>query len=85
MRFTADALAATKCSSFVSRLTADATCNAGGEDGYIRLSRAHDSETYVDSNPADGVACEPFPETQTVGGECGLLFDVSYPLGAAKA
>lgn len=53
-----------------------------GESGYIRLSRAFDNQTFTDKSPADGIACKPYPKTQTVGGECGLLFDTSYPAGA---
>ena len=56
-----------------------------GEDGYIRLTRKLDNTTFVDKQPADGVACKPFPKTQTVGGESGVLFDVSYPTGADTA
>ncbi|CAJ1331026.1 unnamed protein product [Effrenium voratum] len=52
-----------------------------GEEGYIRLSRASDSKTFVDKKPADGSACKPYPKTQTIGGECGVLFDTSYPVG----
>lgn len=51
----------------------------------IRLSRDNDDKTYTDNEPADGTACEPFPDTQTVGGESGVLFDASYPTGATKA
>lgn len=50
-----------------------------GEEGYIMVSRAADSQTFTDSSPADGVACKPYPASQTVGGECGILFDTSYP------
>jgi cathepsin L len=56
-----------------------------GEAGYIRISRANDAKTATDTNPADGVACVPYPTTQTVGGECGILFDTSYPTGATAA
>jgi len=56
-----------------------------GERGYIRVSRAADSKTFTDSSPADGVACKPYPQKQTVGGECGILFDTSYPTGARAA
>jgi len=52
-----------------------------GEKGYIRLSRAADSKTFTDTKPGDGVACQPLPATQTVGGECGILSDSSYPTG----
>lgn len=53
-----------------------------GESGYIRISREFDNQTFTDKSPSDGVACKPYPKTQTVGGECGLLFDTSYPTGA---
>lgn len=56
-----------------------------GEKGFIRISRANDAKTFVDKKPADGVACEPIPATQTVGGECGILFDTSYPTGVTAA
>merc|ERR1740130_1779291 len=52
-----------------------------GEKGFIRLQRATDNQTFTDKSPADGVACKPIPKTQTVGGECGMLFDTSYPTG----
>lgn len=55
-----------------------------GEKGYIRISRANDAKTFVDSKPADGVACDPVPKQQMVGGECGILFDTSYPVGLTK-
>lgn len=56
-----------------------------GEDGYIRLSRANDDKTYIDTNPGAGVACKPFPETQSVMGESGVLFDISYPTDVRTA
>lgn len=56
-----------------------------GEKGYIRLSRKFDNTTFVDTDPASGVACMPFPRTQIVGGESGLLFDMSYPTGMKDA
>ena len=56
-----------------------------GIDGYIHLSREADNKTFVDKHPADGVACKPLPKTQTVGGECGMLFDTSYPTGVTAA
>merc|ERR1711988_693635 len=34
---------------------------AWGEKGFIRISRASDNATFIDSNPADGVACKPYP------------------------
>jgi cathepsin L len=56
-----------------------------GEQGYIRVSRASDAKTFTDKSPADGVACKPYPKTQTVGGECGIFFDTSYPTGVAAS
>jgi len=56
-----------------------------GEKGFIRISRASDGKTFTDSRPADGVACKPYPKSQTVGGECGILFDTSYPTGVTAA
>jgi len=53
-----------------------------GEKGYIRISRASDDKTSTDNSPSDGVACFPYPKSQVVGGECGILFDTSYPTGA---
>eukprot|EP00929_Paragymnodinium_shiwhaense_P044515 TRINITY_DN22828_c0_g1_i1.p1 TRINITY_DN22828_c0_g1~~TRINITY_DN22828_c0_g1_i1.p1 ORF type:complete len:362 (+),score=85.66 TRINITY_DN22828_c0_g1_i1:84-1169(+) len=55
-----------------------------GEKGYIYISRAKDSETAEDTSPADGVACAPVPKSQTVGGECGILSDSSYPTGMSR-
>jgi len=56
-----------------------------GEKGYIRISRANDEKTFIDKKPADGTACKPLPKSQTVGGECGVLFDTSYPTGVSIA
>merc|ERR1712056_36979 len=56
-----------------------------GEKGFIRVSRANDAKTFTDKKPSDGVACAPYPTTQTVGGECGILFDTSYPTGVTAA
>jgi len=50
-----------------------------GEEGYIMISRVNDNVTSIDTKPADGVACVPMPKSQTVKGECGILFDTSYP------
>lgn len=56
-----------------------------GESGYIRLSRKHDADIFTDTRPEDGVACKPYPESQKVGGESGILFDTSYPTGVSAA
>jgi len=55
-----------------------------GEEGYIRLTRSLDTTIFVDRRPAAGVACKPFPATQNVSGESGLLLDMSYPTGVRK-
>ena len=56
-----------------------------GEEGYIRLTRSFDRTTFVDMRPAAGVACKPFPKTQNVTGESGVLLDMSYPTGVRAA
>jgi len=55
-----------------------------GEDGYIRLKRDATAQCGVNSTPMDGTACQGGPgnDQQTVCGMCGMLLDVSYPLGA---
>jgi len=55
-----------------------------GEDGYIRLKRQATPQCGTDSTPMDGTACVGGPgnDEQHVCGQCGVLFDVSYPLGA---
>merc|ERR1712112_32823 len=55
-----------------------------GEDGYIRLQRQSTAQCGTDSSPMDGTACVGGPgnDEQHVCGQCGVLFDVSYPLGA---
>ena len=54
-----------------------------GEDGYIRLQRQAAAQCGTDSAPMDGTACVGGPgnDEQHVCGQCGVLFDVSYPLG----
>merc|ERR1712112_201347 len=55
-----------------------------GEGGYIRLQRQSEAQCGTDSTPMDGSACEggPRSDEQHVCGQCGVLFDTSYPLGA---
>merc|ERR1711872_964543 len=52
--------------------------------GYIRLQRQSTAQCGTDSTPMDGTACVGGPgnDEQHVCGQCGVLFDVSYPLGA---
>lgn len=54
-----------------------------GEDGYIRLRRESELTCGLDSTPMDGLACVGGPGTdvQHVCGQCGMLYDLSYPLG----
>jgi len=54
-----------------------------GEDGYIRLRRDSAAQCGTDSSPMDGTACSggPGSDQQHVCGQCGVLFDTSYPLG----
>lgn len=53
-----------------------------GEAGYIRLKRSSSPSCGVDPTPLDGTGCSGGPAAQKVCGTCGMLFDVSYPLGA---
>jgi len=57
-----------------------------GEDGYVRLSREDPDNCGSNNTPMDGTACTggPGSQGQTVCGECGILFEATYPLGARK-
>merc|ERR1712184_11650 len=57
-----------------------------GEGGYIRLARDAEAQCGTDSTPMDGTACVGGPgnDEQHVCGQCGVLFDVSWPLGATR-
>jgi len=65
---------------FLVRNSWDATW---GEAGYIRLKRSAAPSCGTDPSPSAGTGCSGGPATQYVCGTCGILFDVSYPLGAA--
>merc|ERR1712187_517115 len=52
-----------------------------GEKRYIYISRKKDDTASIDKTSGDGVACKPYPKTQTVKGECGMLSDSAYPTG----
>lgn len=54
-----------------------------GESGYIRLKRSSSPVCGTDPAPLDGTGCVDGPSEQKVCGTCGVLFDASYPLGAA--
>lgn len=54
-----------------------------GEEGYIRLKREAEPGCGLDTT-TDGHVCEggPGSDQLTVCGMCGMLFEVSFPLGA---
>ena len=52
-----------------------------GESGYIRLRRSATPVCGTDPTPEDGTGCAG-AAPQHVCGQCGMLFDVSYPQGA---
>mmetsp|Transcript_45543 Transcript_45543/g.142909 ORF Transcript_45543/g.142909 Transcript_45543/m.142909 type:complete len:390 (-) Transcript_45543:85-1254(-) len=54
-----------------------------GEAGYIRLKRSASPECGDDIVPLDGTGCSGGEPKQHVCGTCGVLFDVSYPLGVS--
>eukprot|EP01087_Luapelamoeba_hula_P024802 TRINITY_DN956_c0_g1_i1.p2 TRINITY_DN956_c0_g1~~TRINITY_DN956_c0_g1_i1.p2 ORF type:complete len:385 (+),score=54.65 TRINITY_DN956_c0_g1_i1:45-1199(+) len=53
---------------------------AWGESGYVRIKREEKFSCGTDLNPQDGTGCTGGPATVKVCGECGVLFDVLYPL-----
>merc|ERR1712029_972764 len=57
-----------------------------GEQGYIRLQRETEAVCGLDNTPMSGTACVDGPgsESQEVCGMCGVLYDMSYPLGAGE-
>jgi len=56
-----------------------------GEGGYIRLSRKYDKTEFTDNRPQDGFACKPYPASQQVAGESGVLSDSAFPTNVRKA
>ena len=58
-----------------------------GELGYIRVLRTDDDETNcgTDITPQDGTACEGETDPVKVCGTCGILYDSSFPTGAARS
>jgi cathepsin L len=54
-----------------------------GESGYIRLKRT--TECGSDEHPSDGTGCNNGPKTVSVCGQCGVLYDTSYPTGTTTA
>jgi cathepsin L len=61
-----------------------------GEGGYIKIKRGPDEEENCawDLAPEDGLGCaadDDMPEKSWVCGTCGILYDVSYPVGVESA
>jgi len=56
-----------------------------GEEGYIKLHRFDEDNAHcgVDKDPEKGIACENGPAFVNVCGMCGVLYDVTFPRGAA--
>merc|ERR1712032_1098164 len=54
-----------------------------GEAGYIRLKRSSSPRCGDDITPLDGTGCAGGEPKQHVCGTCGILFDVSYPVGVS--
>jgi len=50
-----------------------------GERGYIRIARSSAVPCAVDITPSDGTGCNGGPSQVTVCGECGILYDTSFP------
>ena len=56
-----------------------------GESGYIKLKRESEAVCGTDSTPMMGTGCEGDGNSvQKVCGQCGILFDNSYPIGTAS-
>mmetsp|Transcript_39233 Transcript_39233/g.72173 ORF Transcript_39233/g.72173 Transcript_39233/m.72173 type:complete len:180 (+) Transcript_39233:637-1176(+) len=58
-----------------------------GDAGYIKLLRDPSDATPcgTDNTPLDGTGCEGGDPVQYPCGQCGTVFDVSYPTGAWSA
>jgi cathepsin L len=58
-----------------------------GIDGYMKLQRHDPKENWcsIDIYPADGTGCDGGPGTVNTCGSCGVLYDVSYPIGGSMA
>jgi len=53
-----------------------------GENGYIRLRRESNTQCGTDNTPLMGTACvDDGNDVQNVCGQCGVLFDVAWPIG----
>mmetsp|Transcript_15555 Transcript_15555/g.33789 ORF Transcript_15555/g.33789 Transcript_15555/m.33789 type:complete len:413 (-) Transcript_15555:533-1771(-) len=52
-----------------------------GENGYIRLKRYNEEPCGWDYSPQSGSGCNGGPAKVWVCGECGILYEPSYPTG----
>lgn len=50
-----------------------------GEHGYMRIARRSTPACGIDRTPLHGSGCPGGPSELTVCGECGILFETSYP------
>ena len=55
-----------------------------GEAGFMKVSRSKDSTFATDTSPLSGFGCAGGPSTIQVAGECGILSDTAYPIGAGS-
>ena len=55
-----------------------------GENGFMRLKREANPPCGTDSTPLMGTGCvDDGNDVLTVCGQCGILFDVCYPIGVS--
>ena len=56
-----------------------------GIEGYMHLERHDPTDDWcsLDIYPSDGTGCDGGPGTVKTCGSCGVLFDVSYPVGGS--
>ena len=55
-----------------------------GDFGFMKVSRSKDSTFATDTSPLSGFGCAGGPSTIQVAGECGILSDTAYPIGAGS-
>lgn len=56
-----------------------------GEKGYMKVKRDNTPRCGYDNTPLNGNACKGNNTREYVCGECGIIYDVSYPVGAKLA
>ena len=56
-----------------------------GEAGYIRMKRSSELECGDNNTPLSGGGCvDDGVDVQHVCGQCGILYDTNYPIGAVQ-